>query len=101
MRKKIPLPWATTVEENFRERNTRVYWYTSRAWNGHSNKVAYCIGDALQDMGVVINTTPPGTPLYHLAHGLREDLIIHGTKKSKLKELPPANTNECAKTFVI
>lgn len=98
-RPKIPLPWANDVEESHRERNTSVYWHTASAWNGRSRN-GYTIGDALQDMGVVLSTTPPGVPLHSLAYSLREDLIIHGTKETKLRE-NPANNNAIAKTFVI
>lgn len=96
---KIPLPWAQNEEESNRAKNTLIYWHAERAWNGHNKD--YRVGEAIQDVGVILNSTPPGTPLYHLVHALKEDLIQFGTKKSKLRELGVANTNTIAKTFVI
>lgn len=90
---KIDLPWAANEELNSHESATGNYWKVALAWNGKESPVQ-TVQDAIQLACKVLKSVDPNCMLAHRTRSLKDDVVIHSSKKMKAKHDRLANISE-------
>lgn len=86
MKKKIQVPWADDHEDIVakREAQTNEYWLMSGCWNGRV-AAPLTVSDVIDKTAVILREVNPATKLAGRVAALKEDVIIHGSKRLKIK----------------
>ena len=104
---KIPLPWANEDAEmanrNIAWENTNAYWLMSQDWNGTGLRTkGATIGEALEACNEITSSQHSGNRLIQLTTELRNDIVVHGSKHRKSRQLKKDKIElKVAKTFIL
>lgn len=91
-KKKIPLPWATIVDEK-KQMQALSYWRISQSWNGRSAK-SVTVMDAIASLNDILDEIDPQRKLAAVVSCLKCNVVEFGTKSRMKKHEKALNINQ-------